>query len=192
MRVAMIKAQIIPSLIFTVFILQLISCTDADKIVSVNMPLEFVPGQVVVGFEDSVSLHSADEFIYNLGFTSDTMYFDSSFSVWVRVDSGKAIDYENIILQITGVCAAFERTYPYDDIDSTKSYLLVCFDGTVDTVFAKDRIESVPNLIVSRVLMHSKMSLINVPVGREIFWRDSLRTLSIIKWAELNYIAHIN
>jgi hypothetical protein len=187
--------------IFTASIL--LSCNDIGEpkpetnpikpIKPPNTPGEpiYAPGQVVVGFADSVNYPFIFSFIKGLNLTPINIDADSSFSVWIQVDSGRVSDLLGRLQQDSAVAWADQRGYPMDDGDPQKEYLLAHFRGTVNVDYALALIRSVPGISWKKTLFSSRSAVIGVPVGQETRWVDSLKTFSFVRWAELNHIVWI-
>jgi hypothetical protein len=151
----------------------------------------YAAGQVAVGFVDSVNYPFIFSFINGLNLTPININADSSFSVWIQVDSGKVSDLLARLQQDSAIAWADQRGYPMDDGDPQKEYLLAHFRGTVTVDYALALIRSIPGISWKKTLFSSRSALIGVPVGQETRWVDSLKTFSFVRWAELNYIIRI-
>jgi hypothetical protein len=117
------------------------------------------------------------------------IYADSSFTVWIQVDSGRVDQHLARLQQDSAVVWADQRGY--EGGDPQKSYLLASFRGTVREAYALALITSIEGLSWKKTLVSPRIALIKVDVGQERQWVDSLQTYPFILWAELDYIITI-
>jgi hypothetical protein len=153
--------------------------------------LTYVPGQVVVGFVDSVKYYFILSFINGLNLTPMNIDADSSFGVWIQVDSGKVSDFLARLQRDSAIAWADQRGYPMGDGDPQKEYLLAHFRGTVTVDYALALIHSIPGISWKMTLLSPPSAVVRVPIGQEARWIDSLKTFSFVRWADLNHIAWI-
>jgi len=152
-----------------------------------NLPNDYVSGQVIVGFIDEVTKEEVDNFIqsYNLSWVS---HFPTMFSYWVKVLSGSPADHIAELKSSNIVLWAESRGNPKGEAGS--QYILIQFNSTATVATAKQLIDSFKNLEISSLNMASKWGVVTVPAGTEQKWIDTFETKAIVKYAELNRIAH--
>ena len=79
-----------------IFIFTAISCSDSDNPLLIPKPIihlpesqgGYIPGEVVVEFQDSVDHKFISSFINKFKLTPIDINADSVFSMWIQVDSG--------------------------------------------------------------------------------------------------------
>lgn len=191
------------SLVVIFIALMLLSCNDIGEPTSEANPITpirppntpvgplYVPGQVVVGFVDSVNYPFILSFINGLSLRPININADSSFSMWIQVDSGRVSDFLARLQRDSAIVWADQGGYPMDDGDLQKAYLLAHFQGTVTVEYALALIRSIPGISWKKTLLSSRTAVVGVPVGQETRWVDSLKTFSFVRWAELNHIIWI-
>src|SRR5206468_773255 len=92
--------------------------------------LNYRPGRVAAGFIDTVNYGFISSFIHGLGLEPINIYADSSFSMFVQVDSGNVIQYLQMLLRDSAVAWARETGFRPNRGDPNKDYFLVHFNGT--------------------------------------------------------------
>jgi hypothetical protein len=188
--------------IFIVFFLSsiaflTISCDnpeDPNKGTDHNRPVgnpEYAPGQVVASFNDTTDYGFIRSFFTNIHLSPISINADSTVSVWIQVDSGNVNDYLTRLQHDSTVSWADHRGYPLSDGDASKAYILVQFKNTIKINYAQSLIQSINGISWKKLLISPRSALLEVPIGQENKWIDSLKTYTFIRYAELNYIAHL-
>lgn len=149
----------------------------------------YVPGEVVVGFADSLNYTFINSFVTSLNLTPIDIAADSSFSVWIQVDSGQVSDHITRLEADSAVAWAQQRGYPFDDRDTQKAYIIARFRGTVSETYAIALIENIHGLTWKSTLFSPRWAVIAVPIGHEQQWIDILEQYPCVQYAELNYIS---
>lgn len=173
-----------------------ISCSDSDNPLILPQPItklpggsqnSYVPGHVIVEFQDSVDHVFIGSFINKYKLTPINIYADSVFSMWIQVDSGDVNYYINRLQQDTAVSWAKQRGYSQGD--PKKSYILANFKGTVKINYALSLIHSINGLSWMETFLSTRLALIGVPIGEEQYWISFFVKFSFVKSAGLNHIA---
>ena len=172
-----------------------ISCNDAGDSHRETNPITpvgrtmFFPGHVAIGFVDSTNYPFIFSFIKGLNLTPIEIYADSSFSMWVQVDSGSVAELLSRLQKDSAVAWADRRGFECGD--PLKAYLLVHFRGTVKFAYGMALIESLHGSSWKSTIQSPRCALLGVEIGSEQVWRDSLKTFPFVRWAELDYIVHV-
>jgi len=178
-----------------ILVLLIVSCKDAGDSPQASNPNEpiqtgkYVPGHVSVGFIDSVNYSFISNFFQTLNLEPTNIYADSSFGVWIRMDSGNVSHLVARLEQDSAIMWADQRGY--EGGDPLKAYLLIQFRGTVGPDYALQLIRSIQGISWQKIVMSSRMAFIKVEIGQENRWIDSLKTYPFVTWAELDYIIHV-
>ena len=187
-----------PAILFLIVAMAfVVSCGDLGEPkrdtnpISPPSSLNYVPGRVAIGFVDSVNYAFIASFISGLSLEPLSIYADSSFSMFVQVDSGNVIYHLERLQQDSAVAWAQQTGFPPNGGDPMKHYLLVHFHGTVTFEYALALIRSIAGISWKSTLQTSRSALVKVEVGQEHQWIDSLKTYPFVRWADLDYIVQI-
>lgn len=190
----MIKKKI--RFISIILILLCVSCSESDNPLTLPKPVihyptspGFVTGEVSVEFQDSVNAVFIRSFINDFKLTPINITADSSFSVWIQVDSGQVNNYFHQIQQDTAVVRADLRNYNLGD--PQKLYIIAYFKGTVKINYALSLIHSIGGISWKATNISMRLALIGVPIGQEQFWASVFMRFSFVKNAVLLYIEYI-
>jgi Fervidolysin N-terminal prodomain len=154
---------------------------------------EYVPGQIVVKFNESVSDSFFNAFIDSLGLEIYSRNYDSYF-FWVETPKDSADYYASLFRNkwplFIGVSVS---TYPYEDIDSTKGYISMTYKTGLDASDISEGENYIDSLgltlkRVTIIPIDNIFAVILVPIGKELYWIDQLSKCTFIDYAELNYI----
>lgn len=142
----------------------------------------YVPGEILVGFYDSVSLEQADALVhsYNLSWEQ---HFPTSVSVWLEVQDNPE---EHIALLTASPIVAWAEVRGYSNGDPAKTYILAQINGT--KAETESLINGIPGLKIVQYNSTSSWGVVNVPVGSESKWITTFASQAIVKYAQLNYI----
>ena len=156
------------------------------------VPLVSVPGQVSVGFADSVNYVFINSFLKELDLTPIHISADSSFTFWVQVDSGETNKQLSLLLQNPKIAWADQRGYPFEDRDIQKEYILIHFSGEISVKDAHNIINSTKGLKWKKTLVPPRSARIKVTIGSEKQWIDSLKKYSFVSWADITHVTRIS
>jgi hypothetical protein len=146
----------------------------------------YVPGEILVGFYDWVTLEEADNVIRSFGLTWEPS-FPTSLSIWIEVE-GDPEHYCTLLESYSIVAWAELRGYSSGEPD--KTYIIAHITGTQQE--ADELINSISGLTIVEYVIATKRGVVDVPVGDESEWVNVFAEQSIIKYATLNYIATID
>jgi hypothetical protein len=149
----------------------------------------YVPGQVVIGFVDSVNYSFIVSFVASLELTPISIHADSAFTMWIQVDSGEVNTHIATLLLDPTVVWAEQRGF--DGGDPDKAYIIVRFRGLTTTDRALALIASIHGLSWKKTLPDPRTALVRVKVGQEQQWIDTLKTLPFVKWADFNHLVYV-
>ena len=148
--------------------------------------VEYAPGQVIVGFVDTVSYQFAIDFCKTENL--EILKFDLGHNFWAVADSNNFKYYQGIFSN-----------------DSTVSYINELFSNSSnDTLLITITIKGVNNLehdienlnlvglTVYKTHVHPHYVLVKTPINMEQYFINKLTKYNFVKYAELNYISHIN
>lgn len=155
-----------------------------DGLTDNGSSLNYVLGEILVGFNDNVTEEEADNLVKSYGLTW-TSHFSKLFSYWVKVIRNSEIDYMEQINNSEIVLWA--RNKGYSQGEAGFQYILVQFNIKATDETAQELINSFDNLEVSSKNMVQKWGLVNVEKGKEQDWINTLKNESIVRYAELNY-----
>ena len=165
------------------------SCKDAG--VSDPYPSgRYVPGDVVVGFVDTVNYSFIRSFISNMNLTQKPILADTSFYFWIQVDSGHVDQQIKNLEKYTALRWAVEKHY--DGGDPYTSYIYAGFRDTLKIEDAMTFIRSIRGLSWKQTIRWSIFVLISVKPGQEIQWINRFKTYPFIRSAELNGYGYID
>src|SRR5262245_12451863 len=145
-------------------------------------------GDVVVGFYPEVTEEQAGAMFaaHGLSWVSN---FPKRFIYWVEVVSGDPDAHAAWLSESPIVIFAAHEGNPNGrpGVD----YVIVSFNETATTESAQTLIDSRPGLSVSSTLVAAKFAVASVEPGQELQWIEVLEKESIVRYATLNYIAHL-
>jgi hypothetical protein len=149
----------------------------------VRVPLFAAAGEIIVGFQDTVSEAQANALVqsYDLVWLSE---FPHDFAYWVKVVSGAPADYIPSLESSDVVGWAKQRGK--SDGEPGVSYLLVQFNNRATQETAQQLIASLPGLQLDSFLVAPKLGLVYVPEGAEELWIVRFQTHPEVRYAELN------
>lgn len=153
---------------------------------------QYVPGQIVVGFADTVSLTDAKSFIAEQGLEPVEWQFNSMISLWAEADSGKADSYLKALRADSTVLRAEKRGYAGTDKKPDKTYLQVQFNLRATEQSTETLLQSMPGLFIKNRMSKPKWAVIAVPEGQEQAWIDKLKAFPFVRYAELNTVVHVD
>jgi len=184
--------KILLAIFITFFI---VSCSNSTNPVNSNIdngeiiPFLPVPGQVAAGFADTSNYSSIEFFLQQLKLTVVSIDADSSFTFWVQVYSGEIDKHLEWLSQNREIAWAQQSGYSKDP---QKEYIILHFMAGTSVEFAKNLINSKKGLKVKDTICSPRSGVVEVKIGTEQQWIDSLKTFSFVKWAEQNYVTHIS
>ncbi|MBN1696734.1 MAG: dockerin type I repeat-containing protein [Spirochaetales bacterium] len=149
------------------------------------LPL-YVPGEIIVGFLDEVTLEEADELVASFDLEWE-QHFPESFSIWLEVDGDP--DYYSELLESYSI-VAWAELRGYSGGESGKTYIIAHITGT--EAEAEALIGSIEALLIVEYVVANKWGLVDVPVGEESEWIAVFSEQPGIKYATLNHIATID
>jgi len=165
------------------------SCSNGDLETETQ---EFVPGEVIVGIKSGININTIFEFINqfdhkvdnvnSLTFTSD-MPADSLQYVLEFLNQ-KTYTNDGIRWKVTGYLhyqtnqiTIFPRFFEMENLEYQDDWLISMKELELSEKYYID--------------LNSGVILFNVPIGKEIEWRNQFKKSNIVSWSELNYIADI-
>jgi len=149
------------------------------------LPGAYVPGQVVVGFNEGVTKLEAASLIDGYGLTWEPN-FSSMFAVWAKVLSGSPEDYISDLEASGLVRWAKHRGNPNGE--SGFNYIVVQFGGSATLETAQELINSFQGLEAANVVTPPNWAVVQVPDGSEGCWIAKFESEAIVKYAQVNYI----
>lgn len=149
--------------------------------------LDYVPGEIIVSFNNEVSLEEADNLVNSFNLTWED-HFPTSLSVWMEVEEGEYEEYVTLLESYSIVRWAEMRGYSNGEPD--KTYIIAHIDGTQKD--ADDLINSIDGITIVEYVIASNWGVVDVPVGEELLWINKFTEQSIVKYAELNHIMLID
>ncbi len=152
----------------------------------------YVPGQLTIGFADTVTLASAKEFIAKQGLEPINLQFNSMLSMWVEIDSGTAEAHIRRLKADPTVLWAEKRGYAEADQKPNKEYLLIQFNLRASEASAKKLVDSQGGVAVKKVNSMPKWGVVAVPEGQEQMWIEKLRAFPFVRYVERNAVAKID
>jgi len=170
----------------------IISCSEKKNNPLLPKGYGYYPGEIIAGFEDTVSYDFAVTFINSLNLKIKSMEFYPPFYFILQVDSGNTQDYIQIFSQDTSLEEIHITDYRGENADSTKDYLFVSYKRGTNFNPVMNFINSLSGISIIEKFRFTKWCLLKVGVGQEKFWVDWLSTYPFIKWTELNYIVRTN
>lgn len=150
-----------------------------------RVPLYAAAGEILVAFEDTVSVQQANSLIQSNGLIWES-HFPTTFRWWVKVTSGLPSDYIPLLEASDIVLWAQQRGKP--DGEPGADYLLVQFNTLATQEAAEQLIGSFPGLQLDTLLVSLKWGLVYVPAGTEQNWIQLFESNPLVRYAELNAI----
>lgn len=169
-----------------------LGCAEESIPILPNDP-EYVPGQVIVKFNESVNDSFFYAFIGSIDLQIHSRNYDS-YWFWVETPKDSDLYYQSNFSQnwplFTGVSVS---EYPYEDIDTTKGYIFLGYksgNDASDISEGKNYIESLGLTLkrVNIIPITNIRAVLLVPIGEELNWKNQLSQYSFIEYADLNYI----
>lgn len=148
-------------------------------------PGSYIEGEILVGFENYVSLDQADAVVksYGLNWTPN---FPIIFSYWAKVISGTASDYILDLESSNLVNWAAQRGYT-GGLPGVE-YILISFNGSATPQIALELINSFAGLEPVELITIPRTGKIYVPSGEELLWIMAFDNLGFTGYAQLNYV----
>jgi hypothetical protein len=161
---------------------------STGMVARVRVPMLAVAGEIIVGFQDTVSEAQANALMqsFDLVWVSE---FSHSFAYWVKVLSGTPADYIPRLEASDIVRWAQQRGKP--DGETGASYLLVQFTTAATQETAQKLITTFPGLQLDSIVLAPKWGLVYVPAGTEQLWIARFLTHPEVRSAELNQIVSL-
>ena len=184
------KLLIMKNIILLISLLGILSSCSNDNLETETQ--EFVPGEVIVGIKSGTNINTIFEFINQFDHKVDNVN-SLTFTSDLRADSLQyVLDFLN------------QKTYTNDGIRwKVTGYLH--YQTNQITIFPRlfeiDNVEYQDDWLISmkelelsekhNIDLNSGVILFNVPIGKEIEWRNQFKKGNIVSWSKLNYIADI-
>ena len=146
----------------------------------------YVPGEIIVGFYDWVTLEEADNFIRSFELTWDE-HFPTSFSIWMEVQDDPG---EYITLLESYSIVTWVDLRGYFKGEPGKTYIIAHITGAREE--ADDLINTISGLTIVDYVFGNKWGVVDVPVGDESVWISVFTGQSTVAYASLNLIYTIN
>ena len=153
---------------------------------------DYVPGQITIGFADTVSLASAKKFIAQQGLEPINLQFNTMISMWAEIDSGTAADHITRLKADSTVLWAEKRGYNETDKKPNKEYLLIQFNLRASEKSANRLIGALDGITIKKLNAKPKWGVIAVREGQEQFWIEKLRAFPFVRYVERNAVAKID
>jgi len=150
-----------------------------------NVP-QYVPGEIAVGFVDSVSYN----FVVNY-FNSPNLSIIElglGYNLWFKADSNDVQRYSNVFFNDTTLVSFNDFNF---GLSGDTVIISISFNGksTLESELSKAR---AARLNIYQVNNNSKYALLKTIPGLEQYWIENLKHDLFIRYAELNYIMHID
>lgn len=158
------------------------SCQDgqSENIISA----EYVPGQIAVGFVDTVTYCFAVDFIESVNL--EILQIDFGHAIWAWADSNDLAYYQDLFSTDTTVKDVDKlASSPIDTLQ-----VVIIFNG-VNSLHHDSLMVQSSGLHIYRILLHPKFTLLGVSIGHELKWINILNQYAFIRYAEPNYITTI-
>ena len=177
-------------IILLIALIGLFSSCSNDSAVTDNR--KFVPGEVFVGIKSGTEISDLFNFVNlfdlkvdnvnSLTFTSDL----PSDSLQYVLDYLNKKDYTNdgVNWFVTG----------YLHYQTSQITIFPILFGMDNKIYQQDWLNSMNELELNEkhdVDLSSGIIFFNVPIGRELEWKNKFEKYNIVEWAELNYIDEI-
>jgi hypothetical protein len=150
--------------------------------------LNYVPGDVLVGFYDTVTLEQANNLIqsYNLTWNEN---FPTTFAVWLEVSNNP----EAYIASLTAsTIVSWAEVRGYTGGATDKIYIIAQSKVNVTQQAMVTLVNGMSGIRIVEYVVGSKWGVVKVPVGSETTWINLFTAQPIVKYAQLNYLATIN
>jgi|GEM_PF-6872358 len=145
---------------------------------------EFVYGEVVVGFVDSVSYDFVINYFNSNDLTIKKLHLGHVFKI--KADSNDIEYYKKFFSNDTTIKWINQTSVPEEDTLE----LVIIFNGQNDIEFDRQKIDKVTSLKIIYSYHEMKWALIGCKKGNEKYWVKKLKKLSFIEFAELNLITY--
>jgi hypothetical protein len=169
LRLARYNAGLIPTLV----------CINPTPVPTGN----YVPGDVIVGFYDTVTLEQADNLIdaYNLSWEP---HFPTSWGVWLEV---QVTPEEPLSLLTASPIISWAEVRGYSG-EIGKTYILAQTKINVTQEAITDLVNGIAGLKIVEYVGSPRYGLVKVPAGTETSWINTFSAQPIVKYAQLNSI----
>ncbi len=152
---------------------------------------EFVPGEVLVSTTLEITNRYFRSFIDNLGL--QILQYDSArVTFWIQVSSD-SISYYVSLLSSDQRFLKVGQLGTVSPADTNQKYIFVDYnygESNPDTITGQQYVESLGFAPPRTVVLYSFAS-ISVPIGKEIYWANTIRSYAFVRYAELNYIVKL-
>jgi hypothetical protein len=148
--------------------------------------LTYVPGEIIVGFYDWVTLEQANDLVQSYNLTWEDS-FPTSHSVWLEVDGDP--DYYITLLESYPI-VRWADLRGYSNGDPDKTYIIAHINGMEEE--AVELISTIDGLTIAEHIVAGKWGVVDVPVGDESEWIEVFSGQSIVEHASLNGIVTID
>lgn len=182
-------SKVIFYLLALILLLSLNCCSESqDSIVTPPPALgdQIVPGEIVVGLDDTVTYSYANDFFSQFPFEIIQLNISNRFAIWLEIEEGDPQEYISILSQYPFIIWVEQRGYSGEDRDPTKNYLLAQFNSLISIDSAKAVIDQLNGISVKRIFVPHKWAYLRVEVGKELFWCNILMTYPFVRYAEPN------
>lgn len=147
--------------------------------------IEYEPGQVIVGFVDSVSY----QFAFNFCKTEnlEILRSDLGHNFWAVADSNNLEYYQNLFSDDSTIIFIEELL----STSSTDTLLItITFSGINSLAHDLENL-NLAGIKVYKTNKHPAYALVKTAINKEQYFINKLTKYNFIRYAELNYISHI-
>lgn len=170
-------------LIVIVLLLSFWSCeniTEPDEII------EYAPGQVIIGFVDTVSYQFAHNFCKAENLKILKANFEHNF--WAVADSNDLEYYQNLFSDDSTVIYLNELL---SNSSNDTLLITITFSG-INSLEHDLEILNLTGLTVYKTNKHHGYALVKTEIDKEKYYINKLTKYNFIRFSELNYNSHIN
>lgn len=153
---------------------------------------KFVPGEVIVGFKNTVTMEEVFDYADNLNLPISRMFGFLFSSPW-PIDSIPSMDTllnTKPYIKSNGFAASVWLNVVSNVLTVSNPYWNMDAASQQDWLMTKKALGLTPILGGSNQL--GGYIMVKVPVGKEKLWVEDLKTSSLVSWAELNCYMDIN
>ena len=156
------------------------STTEPEEII------EYIPGQVIVGFVDSVSY----QFAFNFCKSEDLeiLKSDLGHNFWTIADTNNLEYYQNLFSDDSTVIFIDELL---SNSSNDTLLITITFSGVNSLEHDFENL-NLAGLKVYKTNRHPAYALLKTAINKEQYYINKLTKYNFIRYAELNYIYHIN
>jgi len=148
--------------------------------------IEYVPGQVIVGFVDSVSY----QFAFNFCETEnlEILRSDLGHNFWAVADSNN-LEYYQKLFSDDSTIIFIDELLSNSSIDTL--LITITFSGVNSLAHDFENL-NLAGLKVYKTSKRPAYALVKTAIDKEQYYINKLTNYNFIRYAELNYISHIN